>query len=299
MEGFLLGQIIAGLTRAMLLFIIASGLTFILGVLGVVNMAHGSFYMLGAYLASTIMAYCGMKISGNAFWLAVIFAPIIVALAGGLVEYFGLRRIYYRGEVLAQLILTYAVVLIVADAIRLVWGPEFKLVPRPDFLAGKISFAEITVPYYNLFLIGTGLIIAGVLRLLFYHTKFGKTVRAVSSDREIASTLGINVPRLSTLVFMLGCALAGFGGVLAAPFGALNPTMDISIIIQSFVVVIVGGLGSFGGAIVGALIVGLTDAFGVLIFPRITLVSMYIVMAIILIVRPWGLFGSPLGPLTK
>jgi branched-subunit amino acid ABC-type transport system permease component len=299
MGELIIGQLIAALTRAMLLFIISSGLTFILGVLGVVNMAHGSFYMLGAYLASTIIGCFAMRMSGNAFWLAMIFAPIIVGLAGGLVEYFGLRRVYHRGEVLIQLILTYAVVLIIADAVQLIWGPEFRYVTRPDFLAGMVSFAGIVIPNYNLFLIGMGLLIAAILWLLFYHTKFGKTVRAVSTEREIASTLGINVPYLFTLVVVLGCGLAGLGGVLAASFSAISPTMDAYMVIQSFVVVIIGGLGSFGGAIIGALIVGLVDAFGILIFPRIALVSIFIVMATILVLRPWGLLGSPLGPLTK
>jgi branched-subunit amino acid ABC-type transport system permease component len=299
MGELIIGQLIAALTRAMLLFIISSGLTFILGVLGVVNMAHGSFYMLGAYLASTIIGYFAMKMSGNAFWLAMIFVPIIVGLVGGLVEYFGLRRVYHRGEVLIQLILTYAVVLIIADAVQLIWGPEFRYVTRPDFLAGMVSFAGIVIPNYNLFLIGMGLLIAAILWLLFYHTKFGKTVRAVSTEREIASTLGINVPYLFTLVVVLGCGLAGLGGVLAASFSAISPTMDAYMVIQSFVVVIIGGLGSFGGAIIGALIVGLVDAFGILIFPRIALVSIFIVMATILVLRPWGLLGSPLGPLTK
>lgn len=299
MEEFLIGQLIVGLSRSMLLFIVASGLTFVLGVLGIVNLAHGSFYMIGAYFASTIIGYFAMMISDNALWLAIIFVPIIVGLIGGLVERFWLRPIYPRGEVLLQVIVTYAILFIISDAVRLIWGPEFRLVARPYFLSKGASFGKVIIPYYNLFLIGIGLLIAGILWFLFNHTKFGRTARAVSTEREIAAALGINVPRIFTLVFMLGCALAGLGGVLEALLGALNPTMDTSIGIQSFVVVIIGGLGSFGGALVGALIVGLVDTFGILLFPRITLVSIFLVMVIVLIIRPWGLFGNPLGPLTK
>jgi branched-chain amino acid transport system permease protein len=294
MEDLLFTQLVVGLSRAMLLFVIAAGLSIILGIMRVVNFANGSFYMLGAYCAYSVVGYF-LAISPDAgFWIALVCAPIVLALVGGAVERFGLRRVYDRREILVQVLLTYAVVLIISDVVRLAWGADFKLVDRPDVLAGGVSLGGVRLPVYNLFLLGIGPLMALGLWLLLYRTNFGKRVRAVAADRDIASTLGINVPRLYTLVFMLGSALAGLGGALTAPVGALNPAMDAIMGVQAIVVIVIGGLGSFRGCLVASIIVGLTDAFGILVLPRIALVSIFLVMVVVLIVRPWGLFGSPL-----
>ncbi len=280
----------------MLLFLISSGLTLILGILGVVNFAHGSLYMLGAYACFTIVTYLAQD--AYSFWLALILAPMAVAVIGAFIELFLLRRVY-QAEGIMQLLLTYALVLFFSDFVRLVWGPQYRNIDRPEVLAGAVFFGKIIFPSYNLFILILGPIVAFILWFFLYRTKFGKTARAIAFDREMASALGVNVPLLYTIIFMLGSFLAGLGGALAAPMGSIQPTMDISIIVESFVVVVIGGMGSFWGALLGALIVGLAHSFGILILPRIAMVSIFVVMAIVLIIRPWGLLGNPLGPLTK
>jgi branched-subunit amino acid ABC-type transport system permease component len=292
----LITQLLNGVARSMLLFLISSGLTLILGVLGVVNFAHGSLYMLGAYTCYTIMTYLAQD--AYSFWLALILAPIAIAIVGAIIELFLLRRVY-EAEGIMQLLLTYALVLFFSDFVRLVWGPQYRDVNRPEVLGGAVFWGKIIFPSYNLFVLILGPLVAFFLWLILYRTKFGKTARAIAFDREMASALGVNVPFLYTTIFMMGCGLAGLGGALAAPMGSITPTMDISIIVESFVVVVIGGMGSFGGALLGALIVGVAHAFGILILPRIAMVSIFVVMAVVLILRPWGLLGNPLGPLTK
>jgi branched-subunit amino acid ABC-type transport system permease component len=293
----LITQLLNGISRSMLLFIIASGLNLILGVLGVVNMAHGSLYMLGAYACYTIVTY--LNPNPYSLWLALLLVPILLAITGAIIEVFLLRRVY-AAEGIMQLLLTYALVLFFSDFVRLVWGPQFLSMDRPQGLEGAISFGDyIFFPSYNFFIIIVGPVVALILWLVLYRTKFGKTARAIAFDREMASALGVNVPLLYTIIFMIGCGLAGLGGALTAPLGAITPTMDISVIVESFVVVVIGGMGSFGGALLGALIVGVSHSFGILIMPRIALVSIFVVMAGVLILRPWGLLGNPLGPLSK
>ena len=292
----LITQLLNGVARSMLLFLISSGLTLILGVLGVVNFAHGSLYMLGAYACYTIVTYLGQ--SASSFWIALIMAPIAVAIVGALIELFLLRRVY-AAEGIMQLLLTYSLVLFFSDFVRLVWGPQYRDVNRPEILGGAVFFGSIVFPSYNLFILILGPLVAFLLWLFLYRSKFGKTARAIAFDREMASALGVNVPFLYTTIFTIGCCIAGVGGALAAPMGSITPTMDVSIIVESFVVVVIGGMGSFWGALLGALIVGVAHAFGILILPRIAMVSIFVVMAVVLILRPWGLLGNPLGPLTK
>lgn len=293
---FLFTQLLNGLTRSMLLFLVASGLTLILGVMGVANFAHGSLYMLGAYGSFALGTLLGG--TPSSFFLAVAVVPLGIALVGGIVELLLLRRIY-RAEGVMQILLTYAVVLIVADFVRLIWGPETRGVPKPTSLAGAVTLFGSVYPSYNLLILILGPLLALGLWVLLYQTAFGRAVRATALDREMANALGINVPMLFTLVFMLGAWLAGLAGVLAAPIGAITPTMDLSIIVESFVVVVIGGLGSFWGALLGALIVGVVQAFGVLIIPRMALISIFVIMALVLILRPWGLLGSPKAPLAR
>ncbi len=288
--GFLAVQCLNGLTQAMFLFLIASGLSLIFGVLGVLNFAHGSLYMLGAYLSYTIASrFVG---SPAAFWVALILGSIGVALVGGIIESVFLRPVYRREE-LDQLLVTYALVLIISDLVKLAWGAENRSGSRPALLAGSVDIAGRDFPTYNLFVLAVGPLVALGLWLLLRRTQFGRLVRAAANDREMVGVVGVNVTGLFTGVFMLGAWLGGLGGGLAAPIGAIFPGMDVEIIVESFIVVVVGGMGSLGGTLLGALIIGQLNAFGILFFPRFAIVFVYILMAVVLVIRPWGLLGRP------
>jgi len=288
--GFLAVQCLNGLTQAMFLFLIASGLSLIFGVLGVLNFAHGSLYMLGAYLSYTIASlFVG---SPAAFWVALILGSIGVALVGGIIESVFLRPVYRREE-LEQLLVTYALVLIISDLVKLAWGAENRSGSRPALLAGSVDIAGRDFPTYNLFVLAAGPLVALGLWLLLRRTQFGRLVRAAANDREMVGVVGVNVTGLFTGVFMLGAWLGGLGGGLAAPIGAIYPGMDVEIIVESFIVVVVGGMGSLGGTLLGALIIGQLNAFGILFFPRFAIVFVYILMAVVLVIRPWGLLGRP------
>ena len=289
--GFLAVQCLNGLTQAMFLFLIASGLSLIFGVLGVLNFAHGSLYMLGAYLSYTIASrFVG---SPATFWVALVLGSIGVALVGGIIESVFLRPVYRREE-LEQLLVTYALVLIIGDLVKLAWGAENRSGSRPALLAGSVDIAGRDFPTYNLFVLAVGPLVALALWLLLRRTQFGRLVRAAANDREMVGVVGVNVTGLFTGVFMLGAWLGGLGGGLAAPIGAIFPGMDVEVIVESFIVVVVGGMGSLGGTLLGALIIGQLNAFGILFFPRFAIVFVYILMAIVLVIRPWGLLGRPL-----
>ena len=288
--GFLVVQCLNGLTQAMFLFLIASGLSLIFGVLGVLNFAHGSLYMLGAYLSYTIASlFVG---SPAAFWVALVLGSIAVALVGGIIESAFLRPVYRREE-LDQLLVTYALVLIISDLVKLAWGAENRSGSRPALLAGSVDIAGRDFPTYNLFVLAVGPLVGLGLWLLLRRTQFGRLVRAAANDREMVGVVGVNVTGLFTGVFMLGAWLGGLGGGLAAPIGAIFPGMDVEIIVESFIVVVVGGMGSLGGTLLGALIIGQLNAFGILFFPRFAIVFVYILMAVVLVIRPWGLLGRP------
>lgn len=283
-------QFLNGLCRSMLLFLIASGLTLILGVLGVINFAHGSLYMLGAYLCFTITLVVA---SAYDFWLSLLIVPVLVALLGGIIEYTLLRRIY-KAEEAMQMLLTYGITLIVVDFVRIVWGPGNKIVSSPPGLDGSIAIGAFRFPTFSLFILAASPVIALFIWFILYKTHFGKIIRAATQDKEMASCLGINMSLLYTLVFMLGAYLAGLAGVFAAPFAALTITMDSTVILESFIVVVIGGLGNVWGALVAALIIGISHAFGILVLPRLAMAFIFIVMAIVLVVKPWGLLGSPM-----
>jgi branched-subunit amino acid ABC-type transport system permease component len=288
--GFLAVQCLNGLTQAMFLFLIASGLSLIFGVLGVLNFAHGSLYMLGAYLSYTIASlFVG---SPAAFWVALILGSIGVSLVGGIIESVFLRPVYRREE-REQLLVTYALVLLISDQVKLAWGAENRSGSRPALLAGSVNIAGRDFPIYNLFVLAAGPLVALGLWLLLRRTQFGRLVRAAANDREMVGVVGVNVTGLFTGVFMLGAWLGGLGGGLAAPIGAIYPGMDVEIIVESFIVVVVGGMGSLGGTLLGALIIGQLNAFGILFFPRFAIVFVYILMAVVLVIRPWGLLGRP------
>ena len=289
MENLVL-QALSGLASASSLFLVASGLTVIFGVSRVVNFAHGSLYMLGAYLAYSLVTTLPRGHLG--FWGGVIGAAVLVGLIGLVVEVLLLRRIY-RAPELFQLLATFGVVLIVQDLAQMIWGPQDLLGPRAPGLRGSIEIVGMRFPLYELFLIGVGPVVLGLLVLLFHRTRWGTLVRAATQDREMVGALGVNQRMLFTSVFFLGSLLAGLGGALQLPRESVNLHMDLAIITEAFVVVVVGGLGSLTGAALAALLIGELHAFGILIVPKITLVLVFLVMALVLVVRPHGLLGKP------
>jgi branched-chain amino acid transport system permease protein len=276
----------------MVLFLIASGLSLIFGVTRVVNFAHGSFYMLAAYLAYTLAAV--LPFGAAAFYVAVGLAAIILGALGAVVEMALLRRVY-RAPELYQLLLTFALVLVVSDVVKLVWGSENKTGPAAPGLAGAVRIAGQFVPTYDLALIALGPAVAAALWWLFYRTRWGVLIRAATHDREMVALLGVDQARLFTGVFALGSLLAGLAGALQISRQAVTTVMDAAIITEAFVVVVVGGMGSVPGALLAAIVIGVIDAFGVLVLPRATLVLTFVVMAVVLVVRPWGLLGRPEG----
>ncbi len=292
MEAFLL-QALSGLASASSLFLVASGLTVIFGVSRIVNFAHGSFYMLGAYLAWTLVTALPRGHLG--FWGGVLGAALLVGLIGAAVELALLRRIYGAPE-LFQLLATFGVVLVVQDLALLAWGPEDLLGPRAPGLRGSAEVFGLRFPRYELFLIAVGPAVLGLLWLLFNRTRWGLLVRAATEDREMAGALGIDQRRLFTGVFLLGSALAGLGGALQLPRESVNLHMDLAAVVEAFVVVVVGGLGSLPGAFLASLLIGELHAFGILAFPRITLVLVFAVMAVVLVLRPQGLLGRSADP---
>ena len=275
----------------MILFLLASGLTLIFGALRVINFAHGSFYMISAYLAYAVVTALG-DYPVVSFWVALALAPLAIGILGGLVEFAFFRRVYTR-ELEYQLLLTYGLVLIFSDVVRFIWGEEYRSLSRPAALAGPVFVFGKPVPVYIIFLIVVAGLIGAGLWLLLYRTKLGKTIRAVVYDRHMVSALGINVPRMYSVVFGLGCWLAGLAGGLMAPMGSITLGMDVEIIVECFVVVVVGGMGSILGALLGALLMGELYAFGILIVPRVALASLFLAMTVVLIIRPWGLLGTP------
>lgn len=289
---FLFAQSLSGLTAAMFLFLIASGLSLIFGVLRVLNFAHGSFYMLGAYLTYQAVQWAGT--GPGSFWWAVLGAALGVAALGGLVERLLLRHLYGKEE-LYQLLFTYALVLILSDAAKVTWGTEQLSVSRPPGLTGAFQLFGMRVPYYNLFILLLGPLIALVFWLILHRSRVGRVIRAAALDREMLGALGINVNRLYTGVFVIGSFLAGLGGALVTPVKTIVPGMDVEIIVEAFIVVVIGGLGSFWGTLLGALIYGQVLSFGILIFPRgFSIFSVFALMAVVLILRPWGLLGRSL-----
>jgi len=274
-----------GLSWGMLLFLISAGLSTIFGVMGVLNFAHGSFYMLGAYFCMQIMFF-----SDN-YWIGLILSPIAVAIFGALIERTILRHVYQR-DITYQLLLTFALLLIVDDTVRLIWGAGYYLTEPPEILSGVINVFGQSYSLYRIFLIFMGPLVAIGLLIFFQKSTWGKIIRAASMDREMAEGLGINVSFIYTAVFALGCWLAGVGGALAAPFQSISPAMGEKIIIESFIVVVVGGLGSFQGAFLGALLLGVMEAFGTSMVGDIQMALPYLLLAIILIFRPTGFFGK-------
>jgi branched-chain amino acid transport system permease protein len=285
---FYVVQFLTGLASAASLFLVASGLSIIFGVTRIVNFAHGAFYMLGAYVAFTLTE----RFSGAlGFWGGIVAAALIVAAVGVLVEMVLLRRIYHAPE-LFQLLGTFGLTLMVEDLVVLIWGPDDLLGRRAPGFKGAVDFFGQNIPSYDLFLIALGPVVLGVLWLLFQRTRWGVLVRAATQDRDMVAALGVNQKWLFTSVFAVGVFLAALGGALQIPRDAVHHAMDLRIIVDVFVVVVIGGLGSIIGAFVAAVLVSELNAFGILIFPKISIILVFLVMAAVLIVRPWGLFGK-------
>lgn len=283
-------QFMAGLANGMLLFVVAAGLSLIFGVSRIINFAHGAIFMLGAYFAFTVVNITGGSIAS--FVLALVVCSIGCFIFGVAFEILILRRIY-RSPQAFQLLVTFGLVLVLGDAVRLIWGNDEYSVAVPAGLDGFVHPFGVTFPNYRLGLIGFGALICLGLWLLLYRHRWGALIRAATVDREMLQALGIDVRRLFTLVFGLGAGLAGLAGGLAAPIVSIGPGLHAQVLIDAFVVVVIGGMGSLPGALVGSLLVGETNSFGTLAFPSLSIVVPFVVMVLILIVRPWGLLGRP------
>ena len=300
----LLVQLLNGLAGASSLFLVAAGLSLIFGVTRIVNFAHGSFYMLGIYIAWSLVDMLG---GGAWFWPALLLASILVGVLGAVVELVILRRVYQAPE-LFQLLATFALVLIFKDAALWLWGPEDLLGPRAPGLEGAVTILGQRFPAYDLLLIVVGPAVLGLMWLLLHRTRWGTLVRAATQDRDMLAALGVNQAWLFTSVFALGAMLAGLGGALQLPREPANLGLDVSAIGEAFVVVVVGGLGSLSGAYLAALLIGVVKAVCVglgtvqlwgtdVSFSSLTLVVEFLVMAVVLVVRPWGLLGRAQGPI--
>lgn len=289
--GFILVQTLTGLSSASSLFLVAAGLTVIFGVTRVVNFAHGSLTMLGAYLGWTILS--ALPRDPAFFALGVILAGLATAAIGILIETTLLRRIYHAPELL-QLLATFGVVLVVQDLVLKLWGPDDLTLSRPRWMRSFVTIAGERMPFYDLLMIAIGPLVLLALWLLFTRTRWGTLVRAATQDREMVAALGVDQRLLFTTVFALGAGLAGIAGALSLPDGSANQGIDLTTITDAFVVVVVGGLGSLPGAYIASLLIALLQAFGIVLLPKITLVLVFAVMAIVLIFRPNGLLGRPL-----
>jgi len=284
----LISQLLVGLSRSMILFIVCAGLSFVLGVLRVPNVAHGSLYMIGAFVTFTISKWIGGWVG---FWLALVLAPLVVALISLIAERALFCHLYQR-EHLLLLLFTFALSLILGDLVKIVWGAEYRSVSAPDVLKGSISMFGASFPRYNLFLLVMGPLVAILLWLFVNKTKIGKISRAAAVDREMVGVLGINVSWVFAIAFVIGCFLAGLGGALVAPTVGITLGMDHTLIIEAFLIVTIGGLGNMWGALLGSLIFGVTQAFGVLMWPQFAIVFPYLAVVIVLLLRPTGLVKS-------
>jgi branched-subunit amino acid ABC-type transport system permease component len=281
----LVEQVLNALALAGLLFLVSAGLSLVFGILRVVNFAHGVFYMLGAYFGFTAVAVTG------SFWASLLLVPPVVGALGALLEASTLRFIYRRLPIY-QLLLTFGLALILEESIRVLYGPTAKGVEPPRLLQGSFELAGMAYPRYRLFLVVLGLAVGAAVWVFLQRTRAGLVIRAVAQNSEMADCLGADVARVRTLVFGAACALAGLGGVAAAPMTTAYLGMGIGVIVEAFVVVVIGGLGSIAGSMVGSLIVGAAQTWGAFYLPETAMVIMYAVMGLILMFRPWGLFGE-------
>jgi len=281
-------QIVSGLVSAAILFLLASGLSLIFGVCRVLNLAHGAFFMVATYFAYT--ATLVVVDSGASFWVALVVAPLLLAALGAFVEVTLFRKIY-GADILVQLLPTIALTFIATDLIRFIWGLESRTVPFPSGLPGAISIFDVTFPSYYAVIVIAGALVALGLWILVYRTRWGVLVRAIAQDRDMSASLGINENTIFTSVFALAAWLAGMAGVLSAPLSGAALGSDLDAMIDAFVVVVVGGLGSIPGAAIAALLIGMVRSFGILVIPQFAMAFVFGLMALVLIVRPSGLLG--------
>lgn len=289
MSQFLL-FVVGGLANAAYLFIVAAGLSLVFGALRVINMAHGSLYMIAAFVTVLVANQLGVAFG---FWGALLAAVLVTAAVGAVIEIVVLRRVY-REEHLVQLLGTYALTLVIAGAVRIIFGPNYRTMKPPSLFSGSVTVGGFHYSIYSFFMIGAAVLIAAGVYLLMYRTSLGRNIRAAVSDPQLLSASGVNVARLFTTVFMIGAGLAGLGGVIVAPSQAVGITMDTDVLVLAFAISVIGGLGSIVGSLVGSLIVGEVLSFG-LVNPytnQFALAFVFIVMAAVLTIRPWGLFGA-------
>jgi len=278
-------QAIHGLAYGMLLFLVASGLTMIFGMMGILNIAHASFAMLSAYFCYQVL------LMTENFWVALLVAPVIAGICGVLTERFLLRSVHKQGH-LAELLITVGIMMVILESVKVGWGAESLVVKIPESLNGLVNFAGLTYPIYRLFVIGLSMVILGIMALILFKTRLGKIVRAAVSDADMVSSLGINTPLVFMLVFGIGIWLAGVAGAVAGPLLTVFPGMADQLGMDAFVVVVVGGFGSLLGAFIVALFLGELNAYGIQFIPRLAPVLMFAFMAIVLAFKPMGLFGE-------
>ena len=275
-----------GLAYAGLLFLVSAGLTLVFGMMNVLNFAHAAMYMLGAYFSYSIM----LRMSGQ-IWVSLIVCPIALFIIGALIERFLLRKVHANGHV-AELLLTFGLAYIITELVKWYWGNYPLAVNVSGFLNGTVQMMGITYPIYRIFIFLCAIFVGLVMAFILYKTRLGIILRAAVNDSETVNTLGVNVPLVFMGVFAFGAALSGFAGVIAGPLLSTFPGMAHDILLDAFVVIVVGGFGSLGGAVVASLLIGELQSFGVLLFPKLSIALMYMLMAAVLIIKPSGLFGE-------
>lgn len=276
-------QLLTGLAYGMLYFMIAAGLTIILGVMNVINLAHGTLFLLGSYIAYTFIS---QQVN---FWFALLLSVILTAVLGIIIERLLIRQVY--GKELEQVLLTFGLSFIISDLAKWIWGTEMQTIAVPDILDTSISIGGMVFPFYRLFVVVIGCLLAALLWYLESRTRIGAIIRAGVDDRSMVAALGINVGLVFTGVFAFGAALAGLSGVLGGPLIGMYTGMDSEILVTSLIVVVIGGLGSWKGSFIGALLIGLLETFGKLWFPSLSMLIVFLLMMAVLIIRPQGLFG--------
>jgi branched-chain amino acid transport system permease protein len=274
-----------GLAYAGLLFLVSAGLTLVFGMMNVLNFAHAVMYMLGAYFSYTLL-----KATGS-FWVSLVLCPILLFILGALIERFLLRRVHAHGH-LHELLLTFGLAYIITELVKWIWGNYPLAVNVGGFLSDSVHIFGVLYPVYRIFIFCCSVLVGFIMALILYKTRLGIILRASVNDGEMVSALGVNVPLVLTGVFGFGAALSGLAGVIAGPLLTTYPGMAQEILIDAFVVIVVGGFGSLGGAVVASLLIGQLQSFGVLLFPNLSLALVYLLMAAVLIVKPSGLFGE-------
>jgi len=283
--GFLVTQCLNAFSQAALLFFLGVGLTLIFGIMRIVNFAHGTFYMLGAFIG-----YTAVRLTGS-FWAALVVAPVLAGAIGSAFELGLLRRLYKR-DASAFLMVTFGLTLILEELIRLTWGVQALQIDVPDALSGVVFLFDEPFPVYRLFLAAAGAVVAIAIWQFLERTRLGLLIRATSQNAEMVHALGVDVNRVRSGIFGIGCGLAAFGGVLAAPLLTASLGMAANAVIDAFVIVIIGGMGSFLGSLIAAVLVAFVEVFGNYFFPDFALAAMYLLMLLVLVIRPGGLLGK-------